>query len=190
MPTIPRTGLLGNRIVLGVVGAIAALVVIVIGLALLSSNRTHEPKTASESSVASDKHSTGVTRSKVWTESSIPGAATMKDADEATVKAVNKALGKFVGLLNWDRRDQAYTFLSDELRNKLTREQFRRKFFSSPRLWKLKVLKIGRTSDGKVLVKLQCRIADAYSGTSRTLTGWIGMAEQGTTWKIVDISIG
>jgi serine/threonine protein kinase len=184
---IPSEGLAGNRLFLGAAGAVIALIVIVIGVFLFRSDR---PKTAADGPNATQMTSAGDLSIGVPGKRAPLSTAGLKDADKSVAETVNKSLEDFFALLNWDRRDQAYTFLSDELRSKVTRERFRSKFFSSPRLWKIKVLKIGGSSDGAVIVDLQCRISDAYSGTSRKLPGRIRMVERGKAWKIEEISIG
>lgn len=110
-------------------------------------------------------------------------------ADAETTEAVLEVLGKFVELLNFDQVHQAYMFLSSDLRAQVPMEQFEKTFFASPRLWKAQELTVGKTSDGKILIKLRFRVMDAYQGAIKTVMGDVEMVKQDPGWKITNFHL-
>lgn len=183
----------------GYVAAAAGLIVAVIVVIMLSFSEKEAPTTAKAPEVSKPA---STPKAPVEAPVSIPDrppAATPKasfedvktvKADEETSKAVQSTLSMFVEMLNFNRVHQSYMFLSKELRSQISQEEFEKTFFGSPQLWKTQDVQVGKTPDGKILIKLQFKVMDAYLGTVKTVRASVEMALQAPGWKITKFRLG
>lgn len=179
--------------------AAAGLIVAVIAVIVVSiSGREETPKTT-RAPVASKPASTSKeavkTPTRVTDEPARPPEASFADvktvkADEETTREVQSILSKFLEMLNFDRVHQSYMFLSKDLRSQVPPKEFSRIFFASPRLWKTEAVEVGKTPDGKILMRFQLKVMDAYLGTVKTVPGAVEMIQRDTGWKITQFRLG
>ncbi|GEM_PF-2234726 len=172
----------GNKTVLLAAGAgLAALVALGIGLSL-----TADPVPGK---IPASKPAAGLV-AKTQSQTVPPAPTETTPADGATANAVKAALSRFVGSLNFDQSDQAAALLTSAFREKLTVEKFREKFFRTPRLWRMKILSVRKAGNGRVVIKVNVRVIDAFEGTVKSRMGRLQMIKKDVGWKISSIDVG
>lgn len=196
---VSKQGTLGSLIgkpiyavvAIGLVAAVVTLLIVFTSGKDRTKGATETPGQTAKQAVSSE--SEGATESSAEQagqgKPSLANVATTK-ADEETVKSVQSALDSFVELLNYSRSHQSYMCLSKDLRAQIDTDEFERIFFGSPRLWKAEGVEIGKTAQGKILVKLQFKIMDAFLGTVKTDRAAIELVRRDPGWKISDFDLG
>jgi serine/threonine protein kinase len=177
---VPARVAAGKKVYMGAGIGLAVLIVLVIGIAF-TWNTTEDKGTGVPARPRSGKlTSSSATLASVQTV----------NPDQPTVNEINSNIKGFVESLNFDLADQAASFLTQGLRDRMTMEQFRKRFFRTPRLWEMKVLTVGKTSDGRIVAKVRIKFVDALEGDIRSSIAWIEMTKLDASWKISRLEFG